>query len=236
MPIFAIGVKSLYVTFNPNAKDSYTENSQTIMLPVYYESNEVNSFNDIIIGNIYRFENINTITTTTYYGYVDINLFNRQYEKGVGITEVFLYTTNANQTLYRYVQNGSTEFIYFDNTKNLVSFTQLQGQFSVYDNFNFVSQNIVNYYSPYTYTDTIDNVFYYSVEQISNESLFNWANNTFLAQPLLFITNLFGVPSTSPIITILCYWFAISVIWLVFDVIMYIPLLVHRWLDKGVIE
>lgn len=40
--------------------------------------------------------------------------------------------------------------------------------------------------------------------------------------------------------TIICqsltYWSCISIIWLVFDVFMYVPLLVHRWIDKAKIE
>ena len=34
----------------------------------------------------------------------------------------------------------------------------------------------------------------------------------------------------------LTYWTCISIIWLVFDVFMYVPLLVHRWIDKAKIE
>lgn len=35
---------------------------------------------------------------------------------------------------------------------------------------------------------------------------------------------------------LLTYWTSISIIWLVFDTFLYVPLLAHRWLDKGVIE
>lgn len=35
---------------------------------------------------------------------------------------------------------------------------------------------------------------------------------------------------------LLTYWTSISIIWLVFDVFMYVPLLVHRWIDKAKIE
>lgn len=37
-------------------------------------------------------------------------------------------------------------------------------------------------------------------------------------------------------IYLLTYWTCISIIWLVFDVFMYVPLLVHRWIDKAKIE
>lgn len=35
---------------------------------------------------------------------------------------------------------------------------------------------------------------------------------------------------------LLSYWTSISIIWLVFDVFMYVPLLVHRWIDKAKLE
>lgn len=69
-----------------------------------------------------------------------------------------------------------------------------------------------------------------------NNALFSWAYSSFLTQPFIYIGNLFGLPSTSTIYYCLSYWLDISIIWLVFDLVMYIPLLVHRWLDKGIIE
>lgn len=38
------------------------------------------------------------------------------------------------------------------------------------------------------------------------------------------------------IINCLTYWTCISIIYLIFDVVMYVPLLAHRWLDKGMLE
>lgn len=82
----------------------------------------------------------------------------------------------------------------------------------------------------------LDNVFIDSVNNLNTLSLFSWASTSFLVAPFQYIGNLFGVPSGSPIITMLSYWLDISIIYLVFDLIMYVPLLVHRWLDKGIIE
>lgn len=83
---------------------------------------------------------------------------------------------------------------------------------------------------------TLDNIFIDSVNNINTLPLFSWASTSFLVAPFQYVSNLFGLPSDSPIITLLSYWLDISLIWLVFDVIIYVPLLVHRWLDKGVIE
>ena len=82
----------------------------------------------------------------------------------------------------------------------------------------------------------LDNMFIDSMNNLNSITLFSWASNSFLVAPFTYISNLFSMPSTSPFITLLSFWLAISIIWLVFDLIMYIPLLVHRWLDKGIIE
>ena len=82
----------------------------------------------------------------------------------------------------------------------------------------------------------LDNIFIDSVNNINTLTLFSWASTSFLVAPFEYIANLFGVPSGSPITTLLSYWLDISIIYLVFDLIMYVPLLVHRWLDKGIIE
>lgn len=82
----------------------------------------------------------------------------------------------------------------------------------------------------------LDNVFIDSVNNINTIPLFSWASTSFINQPISYISSLFGVASTSPIITLLSYWLSISIIWLVFDIIMYVPLLAHRWLDKGAIK
>ena len=80
--------------------------------------------------------------------------------------------------------------------------------------------------------DTFSN----ALNSLNTNSLFSWAQTSFLVAPISYISDLFGLSSTSPIITLMSFWLSISIIWLVFDLIMYIPLLVHRWIDKGIIE
>lgn len=38
------------------------------------------------------------------------------------------------------------------------------------------------------------------------------------------------------IVSMLSYWTIVSIIYLIFDVLMYVPLLVHRWIDKARLE
>lgn len=80
------------------------------------------------------------------------------------------------------------------------------------------------------------NTFTESLNNLNTNALFSWAQSSFLIAPFTYIGDLFGLPNSSPILTLMSYWLDVSIIWLVFDVIMYLPLLIHRWLDKGVIE
>ena len=117
-----------------------------------------------------------------------------------------------------------------------------------FENTTFEFYYIRNSYSNETYFDLVknnikqvndlllDNVFYYAVDKVEQSSMFSWAYTSFLVAPFQYILALFGVPSTHVIVELLSYWLSVSVIWLIFDVIMYVPLLAHRWLDKGVIE
>lgn len=51
---------------------------------------------------------------------------------------------------------------------------------------------------------------------------------------------IFGLDSYEMINSLICYgltyWTCVSLIWLIFDVLLYVPLLCHRWLDKGIVE
>ena len=38
------------------------------------------------------------------------------------------------------------------------------------------------------------------------------------------------------VVTLTTYWTVISIYWLIFDVLMYIPNLFHSWLDRSVVE
>lgn len=87
--------------------------------------------------------------------------------------------------------------------------TDIVSQF-IYSEYNFMAQYLPMYkFAPFN-------------------GIYNWLQNTFFggAAPIVF--------------TIFYQWFAywlfVSLCWLIFDVLMYVPLVVHRWLDKGALE
>lgn len=221
LPAFFVGGRMAYTIFNKNAKDSYTGTKVNASDFVQV------SFDDLVVNKTYRVSMINTddsmTTTRIYVSNFKNYTLNIEYNE---VTEMVLYKTSASYIVG--LVNGV--YSYFING-NMVEFTfvgyNVKGTSINYANFEEVFFND-NYY--------LDNAFDYSMAQLNELPLFSWAKDSFIVEPFQYITGLFGVPANSPISTLLSYWCAISIIWLVFDLLMYVPLLVHRWIDKGVLE
>lgn len=88
------------------------------------------------------------------------------------------------------------------------------------------SGNVINYSTWYGYlTEFLDGIGVYE----------NGVFETIQGVYTFLIEDIFGF-DYSFISLFLTYWTCISIIWLVFDVFMYVPLLVHRWIDKAKLE
>lgn len=48
--------------------------------------------------------------------------------------------------------------------------------------------------------------------------------------------DVFGFSSSPWFVSALAYWTIVSVVYLVFDVLMFLPLLAHSWIDKARVE
>ena len=75
------------------------------------------------------------------------------------------------------------------------------------------------------------------IQLIQFPALFGVSENIMYVYTYLF-ENLFGMygPTTNVIVGALTYWTIVSIGYLIFDVFMYVPLLVHRWIDKARLE
>ena len=112
--------------------------------------------------------------------------------------------------------------------------------------YNFINNYAIEQTPIFSYCDknviesveqkNVSNTFYDSIDSVVQSPYFSWAYDSFLVAPFTYIVSLFSMPTNSPVVLLMSYWLAISIIWLVFDLVMYVPLLVHRWLDKGVLE
>ena len=248
LPVFALGGTLLISTFNMSAK----QESEIIYK---YETNEVNSNDDLVLGNIYRFytddyEHFSTYNEDYYLQFTCILDTNFDYQFNsidenfyVDIKHDFnsiigdftsglisFYTGNDSYTTWAIEQQGlEIEAIVILTGDSVISS-------DFYSSFSKVDSAYIPIERVETHNLNTREVFYDTLDDIKESPYFNWAYNSFLAQPLVYIVTLFSIPANHIVVELLSYWLAISIIWLVFDLIMYVPLLVHRWLDKGVLE
>lgn len=235
LPVFFIGGRMIYVTFNKNAYLSYSGS--------YVEEEHITTNSDFKEGGIYYCDIRNYVSSSVanvsfssnnriYFDDLDVivntdsisleNADSFSLDKSTGVNYFYLNFYDVQLNLLTSIQS---------NTNNLLfKFTYLTGnlQGAVYTSTTLFYESVI--------INGLDNALLYSINEINTNPLFSWASTSFLIEPFQYITNLFGMPSDSPINTLLSYWLDISIIWLVFDVVMYLPLLAHRWIDKGMIE
>lgn len=260
LPLFAIGITCLVNVFNNTEQQETTINYK-------YETNEVNSFEDLKVGNAYNFKindtyldeftfdssiindvmipilNLNYFETGNFNSYVDdyyqplsnksyLNLYNNQNEQ---LQMLFVLNTNEDQ-------DGATVIGFNDTIDNInfifdIDIVMTEQFKSFVGNVDYFSKcENIPIESVETHGINRNETFYKSIEQVENSNLFNWAQESFLVVPFNYILNLFGVPQITIFSLLLSYWLSISIIWLVFDLVMYVPLLVHSWIDRGVIQ
>lgn len=272
LPCFAILVKCAYVAFNKNAYESYSgTNTQYVQKTL--QTNEVNSNDDLVEGNVYKFYiynqdlDINISNLDGYDFYFNffyknfVNGYNEYYADELYSEDNYLFLKTPIQITLSFGTNSFHEYNYFGIPNNYYCFyidyiyadlddnvyfyilqinenTSLDDYVDLYTFFEKCPEEYLQYTTYYEEVEvsTLDNVFYYAVDEVCNNELFAWASNSFLNAPLTYITNLFNMPTDNAVILLMSYWFNISIIWLCFDVMIYVPLLVHRWLDKGMVE
>lgn len=93
--------------------------------------------------------------------------------------------------------------------------------------FNFVRFGLSSSITLLTWNDLISLIWVPTFGGVSNQILGVF---TYLS------SNLFGIIGYDVVLELLTYWTITSVIYLIFDVLMYVPLLAHRWIDKARIE
>lgn len=173
-----------------------------------------------------------------------------------------LFKDNATEASYTYVRNLEMLSFVFNTssqkeTVQFQSYNVIFGDYFELDNWSLFAFRFKKGYDNYNdiffktkmdiatleeYLPVIaedkgyQDVFYTSVDKVGQSSFFNWAEKSFIGDGFRYMGNIFGMPTDNPFYTFTCYWCAISILWLIFDVVMYVPKLAHRWLDKGAIE
>ena len=234
-PVFAVGVTCAQTAFTGNGfvaepQDVYTDNVQLTQ-------------NDFKAGVWYSLDSSSM---------GDIDFY---------ICDV-LFKDNAPEAQYTYVRDLEVLSFEFDTVlqKEKVQFQSynviLGDYFELenwalfafrfkkgYDNYNDIffhtkkdSGTLLEYLPVIGEAKGYQDIFYTSVDTVSQSPFFNWAQKSFIGDGFRYMGNIFGMPTDNPFYTFTCYWCSISILWLIFDVVMYVPKLAHRWLDKGAIE
>ena len=251
LPIVFFVPTCFYYSFN-----KYATNTTTTEVVYKYESNEVNSINDLVVGNVYFFDIDSALSTEIFThidGYISFQLLDTFYLDGHSVSNYdFGYPEYFSPSTYITLENGGNIYIY----TSLEEFNE--GNYIVMFNYyrafaNGINIQLLRYdeidYEYLTYTDfnvidyineNVDDTITHKIAKAFNDTwdlpIFSWSKTSFVARPFTYISGLFGLSVNNPLNYVFAYFVSISICWLVFDLIMYVPNLAHRWLDRGALE
>lgn len=233
MPLIAILSSIIINTFNMSAK-------QETEITYKYETNEVNSGDDLVIGNIYHFnfdDYITEISTNNTFE-LDINLVE-------GLIEFVDFSIDDYITEDYVLQNIRFTF---DDTWNyrvyLFSSTYIYGTFeeqsTLFSNCDVIINNFLNidfqYFSkceniPIESVEThnldTQDIFYKAIEKVEQSNLFNWAENSLIYTGIHNTCTQLSITTTF-IPLLLAYWLIISVIYILYDIILMVLIILHN--------
>lgn len=225
VPMFSIAIRCLYVVFNKNAYQSYSNfNSET------HEYVNVDSFDDLIVGNTYKFisnnDGFSTITNVNSYMQVEnVNIISASRtiteEQAQSITRFGLYLYN-NNTLLRFNDDSGIQNIAFNSGFATFTFTYLglinvntSNTFESYFDSTVYSNNLTNY------GNTLDNVFEYSIQQFVDKHGNGLINFFALLQDYFMQSTSANALYFTFANWCLNYVLLVSCVWLLFSVLMW---------------
>ena len=259
----------LYYGFNEHAT-----NTETTTINYKYQSNEVNTLDDLVPNHIYECDklmfaddlNINYQAFNMqvhYIGGIGVSAMDSTYVELTSIQELnstlAVYDDDYGEGFYYLnmyldyeVENSSIgQWYYYLQTYHIIFSFEDDIQITEFKKFynatldvytsneitmpHFTDYNVIESVEVNT-SDTISDKLSYSWQRVWDLPLFSWTHNSFVSAPFTYISGLFGIQANSTLNYVFTYFVSISICWLVFDVLLYVPNLAHRWLDKGAIE
>lgn len=245
LPLVFFIPSCLYYSFNEHAT-----NTETTTINYKYESNEVNSLDDLVEGHIYYLENFYLEDDISIYIYQFDNFHNTY---GFGVDDLYsdngsyiqLIKDDTDVIITLCYDNLAVDLINYEyDEESLISFTNIvflysNDFYSIFEDRSYLPQytdyNVIESVSVNT-DDTITDKLNRSWNAIFDLPMFSWTKTTFVSAPFTYITGLFGLASDNPINYLFGYFASISICWLIFDLVLYVPNLAHRWLDRSALE
>ena len=237
-PLIAILTGCLISTFNIATKEE-TE------IHYRYETNEVNSNDDLIVGNIYRFttDDYFISTNSSEFGLLFLSLEDCNFDEGDNVfSEIYFSDINHNYNgVIGYFSSSTIDFYQGYDAYVSYSITQQMLKLSsiviietldnLNNNFYQNFTKLENQYIPIDYVEThnvsAEDVFYRSVDKVVQSPLFNWATNSIIYTTTASTCNALSI--TTPFVPLLLsYWLIISVIYYLYDIALMLVWILHR--------
>lgn len=230
-PIFSVASRCLYVICNKNAYQSYSGQN---VEDTTYTRTDINNLkvNDLVYYNSNGQAQIQRVGTDLYITASNITLNDISYNNADTIQFYAYPSTPNSNTLYIVIKEGNS---------TLISRDVMSGDYTCTFNFlsynsNAVNQNYIDgmknfYVITYNANSKLDNVFTYSVNEMENDQLFNWTQNTAIYTGINTMTTGIGITQEA-IPILLTYWFLLTVIYVIVDIIINTFTLLTHFIQK----
>ena len=217
LPLLAIGVTCSYAIFNKNAYHSYY--AENINESELVEIQEIKSNETYYLKPNNSVSNFTSNITFTCEdtSYIIVQNNKTYYDNG------FFYYNEGQAKNYIALRLGNDTYSY----TALSSFVEgkINNFYSTSPNLNY----LIGYLYQYEYNNNsfISEVFYYSVDKVTQSNLFNWTQNTTIYTTINQFTNTLGITNIfMPIL--LTYWLIISIVYFLYDIVLMILVVLHR--------
>lgn len=244
---FAIVLLFPFLVFTPSAFYYGFNEHAKVEIPVktpLYETNEVNSYNDLVIGNIYHFSFNDTadnyITNTGSFRsiIIKVNDYNFDNYPSIEIDDYIPSFINTDNSLpYIEFSIYSDYVAYFDiyfNSMDYFLSNVINGiadepfmfdyygiliDFNNITSFNFITSSDFNVYE-ITETTTISENLSNSWENMWQTPLFKWTENTPFTATTNAFASVFNISQESGFYNLIAYFITITGIYLIIDIVL----------------
>lgn len=216
MPLIAIGSTILYTTFNKNAYQSFTneDNTKTYVdnytngNTYYFNENGGENFNTNKIPVEMLDLSTNKTELQSYYDNNENNIKAFKLERYGTSFAIYFYDLADTQMNYSILQQTNNLYLKF--------ITKDTGQFGLNDTFYQLNDN-----------NLLSNSFYYAVDKVEQSPLFNWAENSLIYTGINNTCEQLSITTTF-IPLLLAYWLIISMIYILYDIVLMILIILHN--------
>jgi len=215
LPLLAIGVTCGYAMFNKNAYQSYASTN---------ESNYTNTtINNLNIGQTYYLITPSTEQYERQQEFTEISVQEVLFDNvNKDVNKLRIYVP-SNSTILYIQAIGTDGFTFTSDVPHILSFNY----YGINNNYYISQINTILYEKQTITTSYLSDVFYYSVNQVKNNTLFNWAENSIIYTTTNATCNALSI--TTPFIPLLLsYWLIISVIYFLYDIALMLVWIIHR--------